>query len=157
MIAHIVFWILAGICILLGLILVGIICIIVWARSYATKLQMELPWLQWLTLDELEEKGYSVIGCILILPAFYRNGVLEVRPRDFLAEIAEGTKKRMREAGLDTEGIPVPPPLDKKDVAPFSPSTVHLYEFRLTKRGGRRKIKLFGLPKFSQGWQPAPA
>ena len=102
----------------LGLFLFG-----VYASLYAQRLQFELPWLKWLTLEQVVAMGYSAFMCKLILPVFHEHKQLETRLRDDIA-IPESDQISIDELG-------------------FWPLTVAYYEFKLTKRGGRRKRKIF--------------
>jgi hypothetical protein len=124
---------------------------------YMFRFLIETPPFIWLTLDDLEEKGYPPKYFKVILPELHKRKMIEVQPRDFMVEWQESTIRRMREAGLDTkmfEFSKLPPP---KDPGPFVYATVCLYKFRLIVRPRRRKwnFKLFGLPDVDAAPQPA--
>ena len=144
-----------------AIVIIVFLAVVAWAyriAQYGLKLQMELPWLTWLTLDNLVEKGYSRLYCQMLLPVFHERGYLEIRPRDLGAEFQESIKEVEKVLGtkfdIEEEALKFDPITETR----FLYSTVHLFEFRLTKRGGRKKrFQWFRLPSFGQGWQPAAA
>ena len=137
---------------LIGLLFIALAVFVVNVIYKAEKLMFGLPWLKWLTLDDVVAMGYSRFWCKMILPAFHKNGCLEVR----IQEIdIENMPERIQEAFRDN-----PPEIQKlltEMEIPFEYQTVALHDFRLTKRGGRRKkIKLSPKDLFAT-WQPVPA
>lgn len=120
-------------CILLALFICFLV-IQIKVLHYVHKLIYELPWMKWLTLDELVSMGYSRAYSRAVLPILHEHGYLEVRVM----------------AGVGENDLWV---IEKLK---FHSMTVKFYEFRLIKRGGRRRRRrLFKLPTF--GWEPAPA
>ena len=86
------------------------------------KIMFGLPWLVWLTLDQVVEMGYSRFWCTFLLPMYYKKGYLEIRlalPTD----ASEFRKQWIERVGFEID-------------------TVEFYEFKLTKRGGRLRDRL---------------
>jgi hypothetical protein len=75
-----------GIFILLAVIIMVIGGIVAGATHNADKLQFGVPWLRWLTLDEVVEMGHSRFWARLLLPMLHRMNQLEVRVLDGLQE-----------------------------------------------------------------------
>lgn len=125
----------AGLCLL---VLVGILAMwfIASCVRQFEKFTFDLPWLRWMTLEELEAKGFSPFWARLLLPSFHRDGELDVRPRND-RELSEAEQDLMERFG-------------------FRPMTVQCYEFCLTKRHKRKKPKLKDLLK-SWAAVPTPA
>lgn len=99
-------------------------------RYYALKLYMDLPWLKWLTLADAKKLAPEFV-CRICLPLYYERNELEVRELTGL----DDTETRFVE------------------IMGFSPPTVHSYEFRRTKRGGRKPR--FTLKDLMAGLKPA--
>lgn len=88
----------------------------------ANKLMFGVPWLKWLTLEEIVEMGHSRLWARLLLPIFYEKKCIEIR-------ISEQSSKRER---LEAES------------RGFQPATVEFYEYKFTrvwKRGKKVPIK----------------
>ena len=100
-----------------GLALIALVIFIALITHHANKLMWELPWLKWLTLDEIVQAGFSRLWSELLLPLFYEKGHLEIR---ISAECPEKELKFVELTG-------------------FNAHTVRFHDFKLTKRGGRRK------------------
>lgn len=83
------------------------------------KFIFELPWLRWMTIEEIATKGFSPFWAILILPSLHDVGELEVRPRSDW-ELLELEQYCMEKVGFDYLTIPY-------------------YEFRLTTKHRKRK------------------
>jgi len=105
-------------------------------EHHAYKLMYDLPWMKWLTIDEIGSMGFSKLFSRLLLPTFHEKGYLELRPRGSLT-------------GSQLE-------IAKTLIRFPNPGTMKLYEFRLIKRGGPRKKK--GKERFSlfPGFDPVP-
>jgi hypothetical protein len=121
---------------------------------YTFRFLLETPPFIWMTLDDLEKKGYPTTYFRVILPRLYQYKMLEVRPRDRIAEVIEHHNRSLAEMGVREEFTF---PYKAPNPDPFAIRTVHLYEFRLIVRRRRRKFrrKLFGLPGLTGGLQPA--
>lgn len=152
---EVLLWTLWGLISLILIVLAAFICVVMYVGRYAFRLLTELPWMTWMTLDELVEKGYSRSLCRVILPGLYKKGMLEVRAiHDPNIALKESVKK-FRELGgeITDEEIPILPVLEGKD---FNSYTVPLFEFRITKRIHPRKFSLKRFfPKIDSEWEPA--
>ncbi len=85
----------------------------------AEKLHYGVPWLQWLTFEEIVALGHRRFWTRILLPAFYRAGYIEIRIH---ARTSEADRARAEEQGLRI-------------------GTVELYEYKFTehwKRGKKR-------------------
>jgi hypothetical protein len=102
---------------------------------YFDKIMYDLPWMKWLTLDEIVAMGYSRVYSKMILPLLYEQGYLEVRLTGEMDEDDLWIIERLK----------------------FHPITVKFYEFRIVKRGRGRRKKRKLLRFFDSGWHPAPA
>ncbi|MFA5998105.1 MAG: hypothetical protein WC814_01835 [Candidatus Paceibacterota bacterium] len=100
----------------------------------ANKLMWDLPWLKWLTLDEIVEMGFSRFWSEFFLPLFYKKGYLEIRIS------SDCPKEKMRLI----------------EFIGFNSYTVQFHEFKLTKRSGRKKPKPWKLPAIFE-WRPVSA
>ncbi|MDP1689603.1 MAG: hypothetical protein Q8L52_00115 [bacterium] len=76
----------AGIFILLAIIIMVIGGFATGFVHNMDKLQFGVPWLKWLTLDEIVEMGHSRFWARLLLPKLHRKNQLEVRILDELSE-----------------------------------------------------------------------
>lgn len=101
------------------LLLLSLLIFIETARYQAYKFMFELPWLKWLNLEDLPALGFSKVWARLILPIFHEMGNLEVLLID--------------EDGMDDADH------ERVDRWGFNTATVPLYEFKLTKRKGRKE------------------
>jgi hypothetical protein len=141
-------YIITALLILMAVAAVIMICVISFAASialYANKLMMNLPWLKWLTLDDLVKQGYSKFYCKISLPLLLEAGNIDTRLRQL-----EGA---LEQEFLDEFG-------DEKSFKShpekirFNPWTIKYHEFQLTKRGGRRKVRVRDIMS-APGLQPA--
>ena len=122
---------------LLALVAFVIIAIYLFVESiqwYANKMMFGLPWLKWLTMEDVVDLGYSRFYARGILPMFYKAGNLEVRVKDNL----EDWQLRYTE----TLG--------------FCSMTIGWYKFKITKRGGRKRWREFSLNDIFPSPLPAP-
>lgn len=103
---------------LLGLLLIALVTFVACGLRQVWKIQFGLPWLRWLTLDEAVALGLSRFWCRVILPSLHEAGALEFRLRSdvLIPEPLQEVPERL--------GFVVEP---------------EFYEFKLTKRGGRRR------------------
>lgn len=108
--------------IVIGLLLIVLMLFIISAGYQVQKFMFDLPWLKWLTLNEIIRMGFSRFWAQFILPGLHKEGMLEVRVGG--GELPDEVEQRFI------------------DVVGFGPTTIQFYEFRLTKRGGRKKFKL---------------
>jgi hypothetical protein len=92
---------------------------VVGAIHNAYKLLFGVPWLQWLTLDEIVEMGHSRFWAKQFLPVFYRMSYVEIRISDLLSEL---DRALIGECG-------------------FHSYTVMFYEFKFTEKWRRSKKK----------------
>lgn len=110
---------------LVALIVSGLLTFLALGLYSAFKLVFGVPWLTWLTLDEVVEMGHSRFWCKLVLPAIYRGGnvfigcTLHIRLPHNLPE--------------ETRTI--------VEVLGFRRETVQFYEFKLTSHWGSRRGK----------------
>lgn len=110
---------------LAGLIVSAIVTFVVYGVYSAFKLTFGVPWLEWLTLDEVVLMGHSRFWCEVWLPAFYRAGTmlpgatLHVRLKP---DLSEAVSAYAAEQG-------------------FVKWTVQYYEFKFTSHGGGRRGK----------------
>lgn len=127
-------------------VLVFVLCIVIWlvvvlilalAMLWRTQeLQFGLPWLRWMTLEDVNRQFWGGwINCYT-LHFLHRRGNLETRLRD--------------------DNLPEDPAALERTMHSFNPDTVRYHEFRLTKRGGgkRRKWRIVIPPLF--GAEPRP-
>ena len=122
--------------ILVQIIIVVVIIYLLHVRDlteHGYRLMLELPWNQWLSLGEVVDMGYSRYYCEINIKAFYTTKSIEVRSKDSLSTEQEQLIQQMG----------------------FGYDTIDFHEFRLTKRGGRRRWKL--LPTLSPVWKQATA
>ena len=115
--------------------IVGIVVIIAIANYHAVRLMYGLPWLKWLSLEDVEKLGFSRFWSKVLLPVFFRKGYIEIRtafPDEFSID---------RKAAIEKEG--------------FVADNVEYYNFKITKHGGRKK-KHF-ITWMLPGWQPRVA
>src|SRR3989344_8036096 len=125
-----------AIAVLFLFLVVAAIILIITMIYQLEKFMFGLPWLKWLTLNDLQQLGFSKTWARLILPAFHERGYLEVRLAD---------EDNMDD--LDHEMV---------DRFGFSVATVPLYEFKLTKRKGRRrKWSMSDLSGLTKTWRPS--
>lgn len=131
---EIVLWIL---CALLGLVAAAMLAIVILAitlAAHAQKLMFGLPWMRWLTMDDVASMGYSRFYSACVLSVYHDKGDVEARVlANLLAE---------DQALVDTFG--------------FSITTAKFHEFRLIRRPrrGRREPKLL-VPRLL--WGPVHA
>lgn len=97
-------------------------------RRNLDKLQFDVPWLRWLTLEELVAMGHSRFWAELLLPVIYRKGGMEIRITD---DLPEELREEIRGIG-------------------FCRHTVQFYKFKFTERWRRgrkvpRKQNMFDL------------
>ncbi|MBU6388521.1 hypothetical protein KGQ72_01425 [Patescibacteria group bacterium] len=102
------------------------------AQRNADKLMFGLPLLKWVSLRDAIEMGHSEYWCKKLLPVFYKNGYLQIRPHSKLPESRQKMIVKLE----------------------FNSATVELFDFRLMKQGGRRKRRLW---PFSVAMRSAPA
>ncbi len=103
--------------ILLAIIIMVIGGFVAGARHNIDKLQFGVPWLKWLTLDEIVEMGHSRFWARLLLPMLHRKNQLEVR---VLNKLPVRTRAFAEKYGFDA-------------------LTAEYYEFRFTMRSrGKR-------------------
>jgi hypothetical protein len=124
-IIHIAIGLIAVVVMVLGIIISAGI-------SNVNKLMFGVPWLKWLTLDEIVAMGHSRSWCEILLPLLYLRGYIEIRISD---KFPKGVGEQIEQWGLH-------------------PDTVGFYEFKFTKRWGRRRNKLAKL--LLPVWQPTP-
>ena len=117
-------------CLLLAMLIIAL-------RHQVEKFMFGMPWLKWLTLEDLREFRLSRRWARFILPVFHENGYLEVRLID---------KDAMETWDHDIV-----------DQFGFTVMTVHLYEFKLTKRKGRKDKWSFSARDLVPAWKPARA
>ena len=104
--------------ILLTVIIMVIGGLVTGAMHNLDKLQFNVPWLKWLTLDELVEMGHSRFWARILLPVLHRINQLEVRVLDGLPEKEQRFIKRYG----------------------FGPRSVKYHQFRFTIRSrGKRE------------------
>ena len=137
MLGTILFYALIAILILVGVIIVALVIGGIAVSNKVHSLQFNLPWLQWLTIDDVVQSGLSRFWSALALDILNDKGYLETRFNEGF-EGPEYQRERMREAG-------------------FSYYSISWYEFRLTKRSGRGRWGLRLPPIFRSPEQPAPA
>lgn len=116
-----IFFLLIGMILVAGAFVVGII-------YNADKLEFGVPWLRWITFDEIVALGHSGFWTRIILPVFYRMNKVEIRISD---QISEADRSQAEVKGLDFD-------------------TVEFYEYRFTQRWrhGKKKPKPKRLPEF---------
>jgi|GEM_PF-4946300 len=112
-------WLAAGVVCLVMIVAALFIVLVIILVYQFEKFMFKLPWLKWLTLDDLPALGFSKLWARMVLPHFYNDGYLEVRLKD--------------EDGMDDFDH------ESVELFGFSAATVPLYEFKLTKRCGPRK------------------
>lgn len=106
----------AIVCLVLLALLFGIV-----VTLYARDLQFKLPWMKWMTLDDVKALGHSKFLSRFAIDILHDYQYVEIRPLGNLSEWA-------REIVEDEL---------------FMPWTVQYYEFRLIKRKGRIKRPRF--------------
>lgn len=99
---------------------------------FGDKLMINLPWLRWLTLEEIMAIGCPKFYCQILLPAFYELGHMEVRER---SDLSQDDKNRVKFVGFYT-------------------GTIELHEFKLTKRKHRKPRKQKD-EEIKLAWRPA--
>jgi hypothetical protein len=119
---------------LLALLFFVVAMFVVIATYHLRRLFFGLPWLRWISLNEVVEKGYSKFWCKCLLPILHQKGLLELRPD---INLPESERKS----------------IEGKE---FTFHTVHLFNFKLTKRGGGRRPKKWKAV-FPAWWHPLPA
>lgn len=130
-----------GILLFVGIVIVFILLLIVilsviGVHRHANMLQCALPWMQWLTLDDVKNMGYSGYWSRLSLALLHLNDRLEVRLAN---DRTESVSKEMCQY-IEKVG--------------FIPSTVAYYDFRLIARRGRvRRRAVWSSPRLL--WRPA--
>lgn len=106
--------------ILLVIVLVMVVSVFLAGALYnANKLLFGVPWLTWLTLDEIVEMSHSRFWTKTLLPLFYRMNYLEIRISDNLSEFDRVWAEQYG----------------------FQTSTVAFYEFKFTEKWKRGKKK----------------
>lgn len=55
-------------------------------NKYRDRLAQELPWRQWLSIEELVTAGYSRFYSKLVLPALYNDGRLAIRLKENITQ-----------------------------------------------------------------------
>lgn len=92
----------------------------------ANKIRYGVPWMQWLTLDEIVEMGHSRFWAEFLLPFFYRKGYVQIRMSEKLGKFE---RLKAEEQGLTAH-------------------TVSLYEYKFTEswRKGKKKPFKFRMP-----------
>src|SRR4051812_21263838 len=79
--------------VLLALVVLFIATLIVlriFGPIQAEKLMTGLPWMEWLTLDDVVALGHSKFWAKLLLPHFHRHGCLEIRQLENVTEEEAG-------------------------------------------------------------------
>ena len=114
-------WVLIGIIMVTGAFFIGII-------HNADKLEFGVPWLRWLSFDEIVALGHSRFWTRLILPLFYRMNRVEIRISD---RISESDRARAEKEGLHIRTVPL-----------------HEYRFTQQWKRGKKKPKPKRLPEF---------
>lgn len=114
-----------GLVILFIVVLIAgaIFVLMIFAIRNIDKLIWDLPWLKWLSLDEIVEMGFSRFWSPLGLQLLHEKGYLEIRLSDRCPD-----KRRLMVERIG-----------------FCAYTAEFYDFKLTKRGGGRKRR-FWLP-----------
>lgn len=115
-----------GVICLVAFIVATIATFIAYGVYSAFKLVFGVPWLRWLTLNEIVAMGHSRYWCEILLPIFYRKGnvfmgcTLHIRlPHDASDAVRAFT-----------------------EMMGFRRETVQYYEFKFTSRGEGRRGKL---------------
>ena len=127
-----IIWIVVAIGLLVIVVIMGTYALAFWLAYYASKLRIGLPWMQWLTLEEVEALGYSAFWSRLALPVLEQTKCLEVRPCEGLSLVEQ----------------------EKVAELQFFVTTIHLYKFRLIKRVRNRRKKT-EREKAKLAWRPA--
>jgi len=96
-----------------------------------------MPWLKWLTLDDLPAFGLSKMWAKGLLPLFYERGYLEIRLID--------------EDGMDDFDLKM------IELLGFNAVTVEFHEFKLTKKKGRKEKFDFSFKNLYPSWEPSHA
>jgi hypothetical protein len=108
------FWVVG---ILFIIIILAYVLLLRHLSSYAIKMLVGLPWLKWMTLNEVIAKGFPPLRSKMILDLLHDDGYLEVRPK---ADLSEAALKTIEKDG-------------------FILWTVEFHEFRIIRHPPRRK------------------
>lgn len=106
---------------------------------YAEQLRFGLPWMRWFTIEDVTKMGYWRFLSEHALCHLYKEGELEVQPRDDVDEDIQ--------TWVETKE--------------FRLNTISFYQFRISYNRRRRKQQkrtAFQIPRgLSWGWRPFPA
>ena len=120
---------LAALAVGMGTIYILCLCVAMYEKW---RLVSRLPTHEWVTLEDMVDRGMLAFWCEGLLPLLYQDGFLEVRARD----------------GLSSENL-----IAVNDQG-FISRTVRYHEFRKrSKSRGRRKVRVKSAPRLL--WAPA--